>query len=296
MKKQLSMLLSCVFAAGSLIAFAACSDGADPSADRQGDKFSSPDVTLTVRANKTERTISDELFGVFLEDINYAGYALDDDLVANGSFTYREKSDRWNAAGLSVNVREGEGSLHESNPDYAGLDVYEPNATLENAGYEMVPMAAQEGTEYTFSAFVRAENYEGPLTAELTAEGGSLGSVSFDVKKSGEWVKYTGSLTAAASAAQNVALRLTFGNTGTLALDSVSLVTSENTGGIKNYLYDAIEALSPAFVRFPGGCVVEGKLSGDAVYDWKNSVGVNSQDELAPFTYTQVMRRAPPNR
>ena len=288
MKKQLSMLLSCVFAAGSLISFAACSDGADPSADRQGDKFSSPDVTLTVRANKTERTISDELFGVFLEDINYAGYALDDDLVANGSFTYREKSDRWNAAGLSVNVREGEGSLHENNPDYAELDVYEPNATLENAGYEMVPMAAQEGTEYTFSAFVRAENYEGPLTAELTAEGGSLGSVSFDVKKSGEWVKYTGSLTAAASAAQNVALRLTFGNTGTLALDSVSLVTSENTGGIKNYLYDAIEALSPAFVRFPGGCVVEGKLSGDAVYDWKNSVGVNSQDELAPFTYTQV--------
>ena len=288
MKKQLSMLLSCVFAAGSLISFAACSDGADPSADRQGDKFSSPDVTLTVRAYKTERTISDELFGVFLEDINYAGYALDDDLVANGSFTYREKSDRWNAAGLSVNVREGEGSLHENNPDYAELDVYEPNATLENAGYEMVPMAAQEGTEYTFSAFVRAENYEGPLTAELTAEGGSLGSVSFDVKKSGEWVKYTGSLTAAASAAQNVALRLTFGNTGTLALDSVSLVTSENTGGIKNYLYDAIEALSPAFVRFPGGCVVEGKLSGDAVYDWKNSVGVNSQDELAPFTYTQV--------
>lgn len=134
MKKQLSMLLSCVFAAGSLISFAACSDGADPSADRQGDKFSSPDVTLTVRANKTERTISDELFGVFLEDINYAGYALDDDLVANGSFTYREKSDRWNAAGLSVNVREGEGSLHENNPDYAELDVYEPNAALENAG------------------------------------------------------------------------------------------------------------------------------------------------------------------
>ena len=151
MKKQLSMLLSCVFAAGSLISFAACSDGADPSADRQGDKFSSPDVTLTVRANKTERTISDELFGVFLEDINYAGYALDDDLVANGSFTYREKSDRWNAAGLSVNVREGEGSLHENNPDYAELDVYEPNAALENAGYEMVPMAAQEGTEYTYT-------------------------------------------------------------------------------------------------------------------------------------------------
>ena len=289
MRKQSSLFLCCVFAAGSLFSFAACSDGADPSADRQGEKFSSPDVTLTVRANKTERTISDELFGVFLEDINYAGYALDDDPIANGSFSYRDPADRWNASGLSVNVTEGEGKLHENNPSYAELDVYEPDAALENAGYEMVPMAAREGAEYTFSAFVRADDYEGALTAELTANGEQvLGSVSFDVKKSGEWVKYTGSLTASESAAQNVALRLTFKDAGTLALDSVSLVTSENTGGIKNYLYDAIEALSPAFVRFPGGCVVEGKRLDDAVYDWKNSVGVNSQDELAPFTYTQV--------
>ena len=287
MKKPIAMLFGGVFAVCSLLPFAACSDGADPNADRQGGKFSDPDVTLTVRANKTEHTISDELFGIFLEDINYAGYALDDDLVANGSFSYRDPAGRWKPDGLSLIAAEGEGSLHENNASYAKLEITSLNATLSNEGYLMVPMAVQEGTEYTFSAFIRAEDYSGPLTVSLT-DGNELGSVSFDVQQSGEWIKYTGSLTAAASAAQNVSLELAFGETGSLALDSVSLVTSESTAGIKNYLYEAIEALSPAFIRFPGGCVVEGKRSGDAVYDWKNSVGVNAQDELAPFTYTEV--------
>ena len=287
MKKPIAMLFGGVFAVCSLLPFAACSDGADPNADRQGGKFSDPDVTLTVRANKTEHTISDELFGIFLEDINYAGYALDDDLVANGSFSYRDPVGRWKTDGLSLTAAEGEGSLHENNASYAKLEITSLNATLSNEGYLMVPMAVQEGTEYTFSAFIRAEDYSGPLTVSLT-DGNELGSVSFDVQQSGEWIKYTGSLTAAASAAQNVSLELAFGETGSLALDSVSLVTSESTAGIKNYLYEAIEALSPAFIRFPGGCVVEGKRSGDAVYDWKNSVGVNAQDELAPFTYTEV--------
>ena len=287
MKKPIAMLFGGVFAVCSLLPFAACSDGADPNADRQGGKFSDPDVTLTVRANKTEHTISDELFGIFLEDINYAGYALDDDLVANGSFSYRDPAGRWKTDGLSLIAAEGEGSLHENNASYAKLEITSLNATLSNEGYLMVPMAVQEGTEYTFSAFIRAEDYSGPLTVSLT-DGNELGSVSFDVQQSGEWIKYTGSLTAAASAAQNVSLELAFGETGSLALDSVSLVTSESTAGIKNYLYEAIEALSPAFIRFPGGCVVEGKRADDAVYDWKNSVGVNAQDELAPFTYTEV--------
>ena len=137
----------------------------------------------------------------------------------------------------------------------------------------MVPMAVQEGTEYTFSAFIRAEDYSGPLIVSLT-DGNELGSVSFDVQQSGEWIKYTGSLTAAASAAQNVSLELAFGETGSLALDSVSLVTSESTAGIKNYLYEAIEALSPAFIRFPGGCVVGGKRSGGAVYESRRPSGL----------------------
>ena len=156
MKKWITVCLGGVLAASSFLMLASCSDGADPSADRQGKKFSSPDVTYTVSANKEEHAVSDELFGVFLEDINYAGYVLDDNLVANGSFSYRSGTDRWTQQGLAATVEEGEGALHENNPAYARLEIYELDASLVNEGYQMSPMAVEEGVEYTFSAFVKA--------------------------------------------------------------------------------------------------------------------------------------------
>ena len=292
MKKWITVCLGGVLAASSFLMLASCSDGADPSADRQGKKFSSPDVTYTVSANKEEHAVSDELFGVFLEDINYAGYVLDDNLVANGSFSYRSGTDRWTQQGLAATVEEGEGALHENNPAYARLEIYELDASLVNEGYQMSPMAVEEGVEYTFSAFVKAGSFAGTLMAELRAASSmdwlELGTVQFDVQPSDEWVKYTGTITAAHTADEGVTLRLAFGNTGEVCIDSVALETADSTGGIKNYIYEAIEALSPAFIRFPGGCVIEGRKAGDAYYDWKNSVGVNGADELAPFTYTEV--------
>ena len=221
MKKWITVCLGGVLAASSFLMLASCSDGADPSADRQGKKFSSPDVTYTVSANKEEHAVSDELFGVFLEDINYAGYVLDDNLVANGSFSYRSGTDRWTQQGLAATVEEGEGALHENNPAYARLEIYELDASLVNEGYQMSPMAVEEGVEYTFSAFVKAGSFAGTLTAQLRAASSmdwlELGTVQFDVQPSDEWVKYTGTITAAHTADEGVTLRLAFGNTGEAA-------------------------------------------------------------------------------
>ena len=40
--------------------------------------------------------------------------------------------------------------------------------------------------------------------------------------------------------------------------------------GLREDLAEKLEALSPAFLRFPGGCVVEGATLATA-YDWKDS-------------------------
>ncbi|MDE7158136.1 MAG: hypothetical protein K2N74_01025, partial [Clostridiales bacterium] len=75
---------------------------------------------------------------------------------------------------------------------------------------------------------------------------------------------------------------------GTVCLDNVTLETTDSTVGIKNYLYKALEDLSPAFFRFPGGCIIEGS-SMNTAYDWKNSIGAvkeNGDDKVNAFTYT----------
>ena len=42
--------------------------------------------------------------------------------------------------------------------------------------------------------------------------------------------------------------------------------------GIRKDIGEKLEALNPKFLRFPGGCLVEGKTLEDA-YDWKDSIG-----------------------
>jgi alpha-L-arabinofuranosidase len=69
---------------------------------------------------------------------------------------------------------------------------------------------------------------------------------------------------------------LSFGGTGTLWLDVVSLFP-ENTfkgrrNGLRNDLAQYIAGLHPAFVRWPGGCYVEG-ISVANTPEWKNSIG-----------------------
>lgn len=43
-------------------------------------------------------------------------------------------------------------------------------------------------------------------------------------------------------------------------------------GIFRKDLFDALQAIKPGFVRFPGGCIVEG-ISLDNRYYWKNTVG-----------------------
>ena len=78
------------------------------------------------------------------------------------------------------------------------------------------------------------------------------------------------------------------------------MLPSYKTGAI-NYVFDGnsyyfdgekLEALEPSFLRFPGGCVVEGNTI-DLAYDWKDSIGVGKDGEPLLFngTYGDVAAR-----
>ena len=72
-------------------------------------------LTVDMGAQK-ERTVSDSLFGVFLEDINYVSFAMDDDLIANGLFE-SPLEEHWRAEGgflllLGLFKKCLEGGLH----------------------------------------------------------------------------------------------------------------------------------------------------------------------------------------
>ncbi len=238
-------------------------------------------LTVDMGAQK-ERTVSDSLFGVFLEDINYVSFAMDDDLIANGLFE-SPLEEHWRAeGGVSLALHEGGVS-----GGCAAAEISRAGGAVFNSGYAPCPMAAEKGVVYRFSAFVRADGYEGKISLRLQRGRTVCAEAEVSVGQSGEWVKYTAEMTAAETASAGVEFCMQFEEAGSLFLDGVSLETTDSTAGIKGYMYDAIADLSPRFIRFPGGCAAEGRDM-ESTYDWKNSIGVGADGRATRLTYTAV--------
>ncbi len=101
----------------------------------------------------------------------------------------------------------------------------------------------------------------------------------------GTWKKVSAELTSKATENIKGKLMLTVEGAGTndkLFLDMVSVVPHDSYGyGNKNYAYgvgirqdllDLMMDLNPKFMRFPGGCIVEG-FNWEGLYDWRDSIG-----------------------
>lgn len=281
--KKITACLAGVLGAALLLSAAGCGTGAKA--------FSDPDATIKVSETPAAatRTISDRLFGIFLEDINYTSQAMDDNLLANSNFEGIGKgfSEAWRTSG---NKQQGTANgVSPTSGNYLALSV-SAGARLTNDGFVNVPIHVEKGVEYEFSAFLRASDYAGKIDLSVTDDTTAFAAGSVEVKKSSEWVKYVTTLKATATG-DNLKFRMDFAAAGSLDLDGVELVTKDATNGIKNYVYNALKDLQPKFVRFPGGCIIEGK-NDTVVYDWKNSVGAyadpeTKDDAVLPLTYTE---------
>jgi alpha-L-arabinofuranosidase len=102
-----------------------------------------------------------------------------------------------------------------------------------------------------------------------------LASQSFDLKSVGKWEEYTALLTASDTDGK-AKLAIEFNKTGTVSLDYVSLFPEKTfnnrPNGLRQDVAKFLQDLQPAFVRWPGGCVVEG-ITLDNRYEWKKSLG-----------------------
>jgi alpha-N-arabinofuranosidase len=92
---------------------------------------------------------------------------------------------------------------------------------------------------------------------------------------SNDWTNYTAQLKATATEAK-AKIKITFEGTGVIKLDMISLFPEDTWRGRKHGLRaDLVQLLydlKPGFLRFPGGCIVEGKTLAER-YQWKKSIG-----------------------
>ena len=140
---------------------------------------------------------------------------------------------------------------------------------------------------YKLSFFARTDKFfKGPITASLQSETGIiLATYTFASVSSASWKKYSCQLLAKQSHS-NAKFVLSFGSTGTVWLDMVSLFPAKTfmnrPNGLRLDLAQYIADLKPAFVRWPGGCFVEG-INVENTPNWKKSIG---PVEKRPGTYS----------
>ncbi|WP_442482613.1 family 43 glycosylhydrolase [Aeoliella sp. SH292] len=246
------------------------------------------EVIVEIDLKQRGKPISEDLFGIFFEDLNYAAdgglYA---ELVENRSFEYSAADrDGWHSlTAWSLKEREGgqgsavvesNQSLHANNPSYAVISKRNPEGEvcLENGGFGGI--AVEEGAKYVVRLFARQVASEGgPIEVRLeSASGEVLASAKLDSITSG-WQQYEAELVPKsphADAKLVVAVR----GRGRVAVDMVSLFPRDTfrgrENGLRKDIAQSISDLKPKFVRFPGGCLVHGDGI-DNMYRWQDTIG-----------------------
>ena len=185
----------------------------------------------------------------------------------------------------SLTQLEGEGASMKLTTEYP-LNSATPTAlkvTLPAEGRVAIGntgfwgMNIEEGKDYYLRLYTsNGKRFDGKAVIRLVGEDGQeLCNCPLAIDMAKAWGEYTGHLTATGSDSR-AHLVIELEGKGTLLLDYVSLFPFETfrncANGLRKDIAETLEAMRPAFVRWPGGCVVEGITLSNRI-KWKETIG-----------------------
>ena len=258
---------------------------------------------LIVSTDSRGPAIPPAMWGIFFEDINFAAdgglYA---ELVKNRSFEFAQPLMGWKVitkdGGTGTNLIINRGEANANNPRFARISVTKDKGAygLANEGFR--GMGLFKDKKYNFSLLAR--KLSGNMKIRIEAVGANkeiIGQADLS-GFTGDWAKYTASFTCKATDAK-AHLNVYFENPGTLDVDMISLFPEDTykgrPGGLRADLAEKLADLHPGFVRFPGGCIVEGRDLANR-YQWKKTIGDVADRELIINRWnTEFSYRAAPD-
>jgi alpha-L-arabinofuranosidase len=238
---------------------------------------------LTIKANDIKATVQPTMWGVFFEDINMgADGGIYAELVKNRSFEFYRPMMGWKVLGKPQT--EGDFLIlnrHQTNtvnPRFLRVSLnknVKGSLGLNNEGFR--GMGIKNNVQYDFSIMYRSATVNNKMYVELlNSKGESIGSTSFILKATGdEWKKISADFMATATEPK-AKLNIWFEGDGIIDLDMVSLFPADTwkkrPGGMRADMIQLLADMKPGFIRFPGGCIVEG-FDLSQRYQWKKTIG-----------------------
>lgn len=254
-------------------------------------------MKLTITGKKGA-DIPKEFVGLFIEDINYAvDGGLYAELLENRNFEsleafggesrkdYYVRHDglyAWKTypenASVKLSIVQGS-PVSVNNPHYLRAESEQEKSGFSNKAYDGIYM--RSGIKYTVSFYARSVKYQGKVMVSIVKDGNVICEESVAIEAAdafgwNKWVPYKLELCVEKDV-QNAAFVVLLEHPGTMEFDHFSMMPDDAVCGIfRKDLAERLKDLQPGFLRFPGGCVVEGSTLANR-YRFKNTLG-NRED------------------
>jgi alpha-L-arabinofuranosidase len=265
-------------------------------------------ATFTVQMDKPIAEVQPTMWGIFFEDINLGAdggvYA---ELVKNRSFEFLKPLMGWtiipNLSPLTQFTTDNLLIINRldkqtANPRFMRVSLknhQKGSLGLQNEGFR--GMGIKKDLRYDFSVLYRQATANVKMHLELVSEKGNIiGTGVFTPTQIGEnWQK--GEISFIATATDRKAkLNIWFEGSGVIDLDMVSLFPSDTwkgrKGGMRADMVQLLADLKPGFMRFPGGCIVEGADLAQR-YQWKNTIAAVEERQLIINRWNQEIAKRP---
>jgi alpha-N-arabinofuranosidase len=259
----------------------------------------------TIAADKVKAHIQPTMYGIFFEDINLAVdggvYA---ELVKNRSFEFNmplmgwkeQKKDGGDGRTEVINraVERPENahfikSYITSDGGFYGFS---------NEGFRG-GMGVKEGEEYSFSVIAKQEGDTNvKLNIELHGDNDAIIGKAELTPTDKEWNRYSVKFKSSATTPK-AQLYVWMSGKGVIDLDMISLFPEHTwknrAGGLRADLVQKLADIKPGFLRFPGGCIVEGRELNNR-YQWKKTIGaVDKRENIINRWNTEFKHRPAPD-
>ncbi|MBT2563878.1 alpha-L-arabinofuranosidase C-terminal domain-containing protein, partial [Pedobacter sp. ISL-64] len=235
---------------------------------------------IKVKTDHSIAKVQPNMWGVFFEDINFgADGGIYAELIKNRSFEFAKPLMGWTIS--RRNPREGEvlvvnrKEVNSTNPRYLQVKKQTDDFELINEGFKGI--GVKKGMRYDFSVMYRQAKPGVRLTLLLKAADNKVigqGRLTPD-QTGGDWKKQSASFTATETDPK-AKFAIGFQGKGNIDLDMISLFPSDTwknrPQGLRADMVQLLADMKPGFIRFPGGCIVEGTDLANR-YQWKKTIG-----------------------
>jgi alpha-L-arabinofuranosidase len=184
--------------------------------------------------------------------------------------------------------------FHPANSHYLRIES-PPGAEfgVANEGFRGIGIRA--GEKYDFSAQIRSVSGKPSVRVELVSQDGKTLASAQLRNLSSDWKKHTATL-APKLTDPKAHLAIIVAEAGGVDFDMVSLFPKHTwknrPGGLRADLVQMLADMHPGFLRFPGGCIVEGHWLTNR-YQWKTTIGDIAERKLILNRWNDEFKHRP---